>query len=159
MGQTFQSAHVKRGKGFLRWEARPFSKSFFPTRFELIGKTYKNLRRWTSPKAAPHYQRFFEFPTQKEFTTELQAMKDALSKQPSLELPKKDGTRQKAFTIYAWNVFGKDGIVAPTKGKRYMMLECIKGVFGKAPASDMNTKDRQVEQSPAGDVLKAAPKE
>lgn len=56
-------------------------------------------------------------------------MKQALSNNPSFGLPKKDGTRQQAFTIYAWNEFGEGGIVAPTKGRGYTMLECIREVF------------------------------
>lgn len=89
-----------------------------------------NPRPWTYPEAPPHYQRFFAFPNRTEWRNELQVVKEALAKHPSLGLPKKDGTRQKAFTIYAWNEFGEGGIVAPTKGRDYMMLECIKGVFG-----------------------------
>ncbi len=56
--------------------------------------------------------------------------KAALAKHTSLGLPKKDGTMQKAFTIYAWNEFGEDGILAPTKGAVTMMLESINNVFG-----------------------------
>jgi hypothetical protein len=118
-----------------------------------------NPRPWTYPKAAPHYQRFFEFPTRKEFTHELKDIKEALSKHSSLGLPRKDGTRQKAFTIYAWNEFGEGGIVAPTKGKGYMMLECIKAVFGTNPESRKNNERQPVEQSPGSDVQKAAPQE
>jgi len=90
-----------------------------------------NPRPWTYPTAPAHYRRFFEFPTHEEFTSELQAMRDALSKHPSLGVPKTDGTRQKIFTIYAWNEFGEGGFVAPTKGRGSMMLECIRDVFGK----------------------------
>ena len=57
-------------------------------------------------------------------------MKEAFVKYPSLGLPKKDGTRQKIFTIYAWNEFGEGGIVAPTGARGNMMLQCIKDVFG-----------------------------
>ena len=89
-----------------------------------------NPRPWTHPGAAPHYHRFFEFPTREEFENELNEMKEAFVKHPSLGLPKKDGTRQKIFTIYAWNEFGEGGIVAPTKGRGHMMLQCIKDVFG-----------------------------
>ncbi len=91
-----------------------------------------NPRPWTYPKAAPHYQRFFTFPTRAEFAEELRAMKTALTRHSSLGLPKKDGTMQKAFTIYAWNEFGEGGIVAPTKGRGHMMLQCIKDVFGRS---------------------------
>jgi hypothetical protein len=88
-----------------------------------------NPRPWTYPNAAPHYQRFFNFPTREEFTAELSEMKKSLAEHPTLGLPKKDGSTQKAFTIYAWNEFGEGGIVAPTKGSGTMMLEAIKDVF------------------------------
>ena len=88
-----------------------------------------NPRPWTYPKAPPHYQRFFTFPTREEFTAELQAMKKALEQHPSLGLPRKDGTMQKAFSIYAWNEFGEGGIMAPTKGSGTMMLEAVNDVF------------------------------
>jgi len=91
-----------------------------------------NPRPWTYPEAPAHYQRFFQFPTREEFTGELRAMREALSKHSSLGLPKQDGTTQKTFTIYAWNEFGEGGFVAPTKGRGYMMLECIRDVFGRA---------------------------
>ena len=90
-----------------------------------------NPRPWIYPKAEPHYQRFFTFPTREEFAAELRNMKESLAKHPALGLPKKDGTTRKAFTIYAWNEFGEGGIVAPTKGKGNMMLEAINEVFGK----------------------------
>lgn len=90
-----------------------------------------NPRPWHHATAAPHYQRFFTFPTREEFTAELQNLKKSFTKHPSLGLPKKDGTTQKAFTIYAWNEFGEGGIVAPTKGSGAMMLEAINEVFGK----------------------------
>jgi hypothetical protein len=89
-----------------------------------------NPRPWTHPGAAPHYHRFFEFPTRREFESELNEMKEAFVKYSSLGLPKKDGTRQKIFTIYAWNEFGEGGIVSPTKGRGTMMLESIRSVFG-----------------------------
>jgi hypothetical protein len=89
-----------------------------------------NPRPWTHPGAAPHYHRFFEFPTREEFKEELNQMKEAFVKYPSLGLPRKDGTRQKIFTIYAWNEFAEGGIVAPTKGRGTMMLESIRSVFG-----------------------------
>ena len=110
-----------------------------------------NPRPWTYPAAPPHYHRFFAFPTREEFTDELKAMKAVLSQHPSLGLPKTDGTRQKVFTIYAWNEFGEGGIVAPTKGNGYRMLECIKDVFGAGAASGTNRRNRQVEPSPDGE--------
>jgi hypothetical protein len=95
-----------------------------------------NPRPWASPTGAAHHRTFFTFATREEFTRELKATKEALAAHPSLGLPRRDGTRQKAFTIYAWNEFGEGGIVAPTKGKGYMMLECIKDVFGKDSETD-----------------------
>jgi hypothetical protein len=88
-----------------------------------------NPRPWTYPEAAPHYRRFFAFPARHEFVAALRDLETSFAKHPSLGLPKKDGTTQKAFTIYAWNEFGEGGIVAPTKGSGTMMLEAIKEVF------------------------------
>ena len=90
-----------------------------------------NPRPWTYPNAPPHYQRFFTFPTRAEFTAELENLKQSLTKHPTLGLPRKDGTTQKAFTIYAWNEFGEGGIVAPTQGSGTMMLDAIHEVFGE----------------------------
>ncbi len=90
-----------------------------------------NPSPWTHPNAVPHYHRFFTFPTREEFTAELQNLKESFAQHPTLGLPKKDGTTQKAFTIYAWNEFGEGGIVAPTKGSGTKMLEAIREVFGE----------------------------
>lgn len=116
-----------------------------------------NPRPWAHPKGAPHHRTFFAFPTRKEFTAELKATEDALSKNPSLGLPRRDGTRQKAFTIYAWNEFGEGGIVAPTKGRGYMMLECINDIFGANAKSTKDAIKYQVEQSVARDADKRRP--
>lgn len=88
-----------------------------------------NPRPWTYADAPPHYQRFFTFPTREEFTAELRNLKESFAQHPTLGLPRKDGTTQKAFSIYAWNEFGEGGIVAPTKGSGAMMLEAIREVF------------------------------
>jgi hypothetical protein len=90
-----------------------------------------NPRPWTYPDAPPRYRSFFDFPTKAEFTAELRWMKESLERHTTLGLPKKDGTAQKAFTIYAWNEFGEGGILAPTKGSGTMMLQAIQEVFRK----------------------------
>lgn len=113
-----------------------------------------NPRPWAHPKGAPHHRTFFAFPTRTAFTAELSATEDALSKNPSLGLPRRDGTRQKAFTIYAWNEFGEGGIVAPTKGRGYMMLECIRDIFGANATSSMKANKGHVEQGAAPDADK-----
>ena len=110
-----------------------------------------NPRPWAHPKGAPHHRTYFTFPTRDEFTRELKAAKQALSANSSLGLPNKDGTNQKAFTIYAWNEFGEGGIVAPTKGRGYMMLECIQDVFGSKHSPKNEPK---VEQGAAPDADK-----
>ena len=90
-----------------------------------------NPRPWTYPKAAPHYQCFFAFPTKEEFTKELRNLQQSFERHPTLGLPKRDGTMQKAFTIYAWNEFGEGGIMAHTQGSGTMMLEAIHEIFGE----------------------------
>ena len=47
-----------------------------------------------------------------------------------LGFPKKDGTCQKAFTIYAWNEYGEGGFMVPNKSGDNMKLEVVKEVFG-----------------------------
>lgn len=92
-----------------------------------------NPRPWTHPKAAAHHRRFFAFPTRDEWAAELCAITEDFRKHPRLGLPRGDGSRQPAFTIYAWNEFGEGGIVAPTRGEGAMKLEAIRGVFAPAP--------------------------
>jgi hypothetical protein len=92
-----------------------------------------NPRPWTHPKADPNHRRFFAFPSRSDWTEELQALKADFHKYPQFGLPKRDGTRQPAFTIYAWNEFGEGGIVAPTHGGQYMKLEAIREVFPPVP--------------------------
>jgi hypothetical protein len=72
----------------------------------------------------------FAFPTREEWTAALKKVKAALDKYPKLGIPVKGG-RQKMLMIYAWNEFGEGGIMAPTKGEKYMQLEAVHEVFGK----------------------------
>ena len=69
--------------------------------------------------------------SQAEFAGELRAMKEAFGKTP-VSRSAEEGRHhdRRAFTIYAWNEFGEGGIVAPTKGRGHMMLQCLKDVFG-----------------------------
>ncbi|MBI5833798.1 MAG: hypothetical protein HZB16_16015 [Armatimonadetes bacterium] len=89
-----------------------------------------NPRPWTHPEADPNHRRFFTFATREQWTEELRAMKADLAARPTLGLPLPDGTRQPAFTIYAWNEFGEGGILAPTQGEQNTKLEAIRDVFG-----------------------------
>lgn len=84
-----------------------------------------NPRPWEDPRAA------FNLPTRKQWKSSLKELKKDLLKSNNLGFPRKDGTTQKAFTIYAWNEYGEGGILAPTVGDQYMKLEVIKEVFGK----------------------------
>lgn len=84
-----------------------------------------NPKPWNDPRAA------FTMPTRSQWKKALEQMKSDLEKSSNLGFPKKDGTTQKAFTIYAWNEFGEGGFLAPTKGDKYMKLEVLKSVFGK----------------------------
>jgi len=72
----------------------------------------------------------YEFPTAEQWERELHRVAYDLHNVPQLGIPRSDGTRQKVFTIYAWNEFAEGGIVAPTEGEGYMKLEGIKKVFG-----------------------------
>jgi hypothetical protein len=73
----------------------------------------------------------FELPNREQWEKGLKDLKSDLLKYSNLGFPKKDGTTQKAFTIYAWNEFGEGGFVAPTVGDQYMKLEVIKEIFGE----------------------------
>jgi len=88
-----------------------------------------NPRPWTHPTSDPNHRRFFAFPTRAEWKDELTAMRDAFATDTRLGIPRRDGSLQPAFTIYAWNEFGEGGIVAPTAGEGAMKLECIREVF------------------------------
>jgi len=73
----------------------------------------------------------FSLPTRQQWQRELRRIADDLNSLPNLGIPKRDGSLQKIFTIYAWNEFGEGGFVAPTKGDGYMKLECIEEIFEK----------------------------
>jgi hypothetical protein len=85
-----------------------------------------NARPWPDRRVR------FAFPTRAEWTEGLRNMRADLERIGTLGLPRLDGGRQQAFTIYAWNEFGEGGIVAPTRGDGYMKLESIRTVFGRA---------------------------
>ena len=89
-----------------------------------------NPRPWTHPNADPNHRRFFAFPAREAWVAELKAVRDDLAKGARLGLPRRDGSLQPAFTIYAWNEFGEGGFVAPTPGEGAMKLEAIRDVFG-----------------------------
>ncbi|MHB8902473.1 MAG: glycoside hydrolase family 71/99 protein, partial [Thermoguttaceae bacterium] len=88
-----------------------------------------NPRPWTHPEAEPHHRTFFTFPTRAEWQAELQSIQADIARYPRLGLPRRDGSCQPAFTIYAWNEFGEGGIVAPTQGDGQMKLQAIQEVF------------------------------
>ena len=82
-------------------------------------------RAWGDPRAD------FTMPTRKEWRKALVVAKEALDILPNMGFPRKDGSLQKALTIYAWNEYGEGGFLAPCEGKGYMKLEEVKKVFGK----------------------------
>lgn len=83
-----------------------------------------NPRPWSDPRPS------FDLPNRKQWKAALEELKADLETSSNLGFPRKDGTIQKAFTIYAWNEYGEGGILAPTVGDKYMKLEEIKKVFG-----------------------------
>lgn len=83
-----------------------------------------NPRPWRCDGAA------FAFPTREEWKGVLESVKKDLDEHPRLGFPKKDGTCQKAFTIYAWNEYGEGGFMVPNKSGDNMKLEVVKEVFG-----------------------------
>lgn len=83
-----------------------------------------NPRPWNDQRAS------YSMPTRKQWRKGLKELKTDLLKYSNFGFPRKDGSIQKAFTIYAWNEYGEGGIVAPTRGDKYMKLEEIKRIFG-----------------------------
>lgn len=73
----------------------------------------------------------YTMPTREEWKFALRRVEAALDKYPNLGIPCKDGGREKAFVIYAWNEFGEGGFIAPTKGEGAMKLDVIREVFGQ----------------------------
>ena len=83
-----------------------------------------NTRPWRCDGAA------FAFPTREEWKGVLESVKKDLDEHSRLGFPKKGGTCQKAFTIYAWNEYGEGGFMVPNKSGDNMKLEVVKEVFG-----------------------------
>lgn len=75
----------------------------------------------------------FEVATRGEWEQELRKVKSELLVSDNYGFRRKDGSVQKAFSIYAWNEFGEGGYVAPTESLGYMKVEAIKSVFGVDP--------------------------
>lgn len=85
-----------------------------------------NPRPWTGHTHKPA----FEEPTRDQWIQELKRMAFDLENLSGMGIPLNNGTNQKIFTIYAWNEFGEGGILAPTKGQKYIKLEGIREIFG-----------------------------
>jgi hypothetical protein len=68
--------------------------------------------------------------TRAEWLAALRSMANDLEASKNLGIPRRDGTVEKSFVIYAWNEFGEGGIMAPTVGEGSMKLEGIATVFG-----------------------------
>ncbi len=85
-----------------------------------------NSKPWEVSKAS---RALFALPTAQEWGEALKALKAEMASASNFGFPRKDGTIQKSFTIYAWNEFGEGGILAPTKKNAYTMLEEVKKYF------------------------------
>lgn len=85
------------------------------------------------------------FPTATEWETELQVMARDLWNAPSMGFPLPDGSRQPAFSIYAWNEFGEGGVLAPSVGWNESRLEAIARTF---PPVDSKTKTSKQRSGP-----------
>lgn len=72
----------------------------------------------------------FELPNAENWRRALEEMKTDLDNCENFGFPRKDGSRQKAFTIYAWNEYGEGGFLSPTVGAGNMKLEVLDEVFG-----------------------------
>ena len=110
------AAKAKETRDARRKDAIPYT-PYFPAGW--------NPRPWKDRRAS------FNLPTRKQWKSSLEDLKKDLHNSTNLGFPRKDGTTQKAFTIYAWNEYGEGGILAPTAGDKYMKLEVLKEVFGR----------------------------
>lgn len=82
-----------------------------------------------NPRPWPDERATYAFPRRDQWNAELVRMKQDLAALPNLGFPRRDGTLEPAFNIYAWNEFGEGGIVAPTESEGAMKLEEIRDVF------------------------------
>lgn len=73
----------------------------------------------------------FAFPTDAEWRAYL-AQLGADVQAHSLGFPRRNGSVQPAFNLYAWNEFGEGGILAPTRGWKYTRLQAIRDTFPRA---------------------------
>ena len=80
-------------------------------------------RPWGEKRAS------YVFPTHAEWVSDLEDMAADLQALPAVGFPRKDGTAQLAFNIYAWNEFGEGGIMAPSVGWNYSRLDALRQVF------------------------------
>lgn len=86
----------------------------------------------------------YVFPTASEWEAELSMMARDLQNAPSFGFPLPDGSRQPAFSIYAWNEFAEGGIMAPSHGWNTTRLEAIGRVFPKDGATSRLQADHFV---------------
>lgn len=82
-----------------------------------------NPRPWGDKRAN------FTFATADEWRNSLTTLKGYLDTTANFGFPRRDGTKQKGFTIYAWNEYGEGGFMAPSKGYGNMKLEVLNEVF------------------------------
>lgn len=71
----------------------------------------------------------FALPTDNELKTAFEGMKSDLLESKNLGFPKRDGTVQRAFTVYAWNEYAEGGFLTPSRNDKYRKLEILKEVF------------------------------
>ena len=94
------------------------------------------------PRPAKEKSCSFAQPTREEWTATLRDAKGFVEAPGArLGFPSPSGSVVPAITIYAWNEFAEGGIVAPTRGQGYMMVEAIGEVFGKGRAAAAKTDD------------------
>jgi hypothetical protein len=83
-------------------------------------------RPWRERRAS------YVFPTAAEWISDLQTMAIDLKELPATGLPRRDGTIQSCFNIYAWNEFAEGGIMAPSVGWNTTRLDALRRVFPRA---------------------------
>ena len=73
----------------------------------------------------------YKFPTEAQWRATLVELKETLEHSDKFGFPRRDGSVQKAFTIYAWNEYGEGGFLAPTEKSGYMKIDVLKEVFDR----------------------------
>ncbi|MBI2841247.1 MAG: hypothetical protein HYX75_23255 [Acidobacteria bacterium] len=83
-----------------------------------------DARPWQDPRE------FFRFPTSRQWCEAVRRLAAELGANPQVGQISLE-PRVQAFIIYAWNEYGVGGILAPTRGDKYMKLVQLRRAIGR----------------------------